>query len=115
MVNAMSTPSTSQITELLRRWSGGGTGVLEELLPIVYKELRRLAAGHMKKERGAHSFQNHGSGARGVLASRGSKGPHPLAGPVSFLWHRSAGDAPGPRRSRSPRRRRLGVEGEAQN
>ena len=43
--------STSQITELLRRWSGGDTLALEKLLPIVYKELRRLAAGHLKKER----------------------------------------------------------------
>ncbi len=43
-------PVSSQITELLRRWSGGDPGALEQLLPIVYKELHRLAAGYMKKE-----------------------------------------------------------------
>jgi RNA polymerase sigma factor (TIGR02999 family) len=47
------TPS-SQITELLRQWSDGDAGAPEKLLPIVYQELRRLAANYMKQERGDH-------------------------------------------------------------
>jgi RNA polymerase sigma factor (TIGR02999 family) len=36
------TPS-SQVTELLLRWSSGDSGAREELVPLVYQELRRLA------------------------------------------------------------------------
>ena len=43
--------SSAQITELLRRWGAGDRGALEKLLPLVYRELRRLAAGYLKKER----------------------------------------------------------------
>ena len=38
------------ITTLLDRWGRGDRGVLEELLPIVYDELRRLAASYLRRE-----------------------------------------------------------------
>ncbi|MGI8745373.1 MAG: sigma-70 family RNA polymerase sigma factor [Bryobacteraceae bacterium] len=45
------------ISELLRAWSEGDQSALEELMPIVYDELRRLAHRHMKRERPGHSLQ----------------------------------------------------------
>lgn len=46
-----------QITGLLRRWSGGEAQVLEQLLPIVYNELQRLAHYHLRRERDEHTLQ----------------------------------------------------------
>ncbi len=37
--------STSSATVLLLRWKSGDSGAVNELLPIVYDELRRLAQG----------------------------------------------------------------------
>jgi RNA polymerase sigma factor (TIGR02999 family) len=45
------------ITELLLDWSRGDQGALETLTPLVYQELRRLAAGYMRRERPDHTIQ----------------------------------------------------------
>jgi RNA polymerase sigma-70 factor (ECF subfamily) len=45
------------VTALLRAWSRGDPEALERLLPLVYKELRRLAAAQMRKERPGHTLQ----------------------------------------------------------
>ena len=37
------TPSPGAVTELLRAWSDGDDGALEQLMPLVEAELRRLA------------------------------------------------------------------------
>jgi RNA polymerase sigma-70 factor (ECF subfamily) len=47
----------NDISTLLRAWSDGDQSALEELTPIVYDELRRLARGYMKGERPGHSLQ----------------------------------------------------------
>jgi DNA-directed RNA polymerase specialized sigma24 family protein len=44
-------------TALLLAWNRGDPDALDELLPLVYQELRRLAAGYMKGERGGHTLQ----------------------------------------------------------
>ncbi len=49
--------SVSEISQLLRAWSGGDQGALERLTPIVYQELHRLARNHMRRERPGHSLQ----------------------------------------------------------
>src|SRR3984885_13511526 len=49
--------SVSEISQLLRAWSGGDQSALERLTPIVYQELHRLARAHMKRERPGHSLQ----------------------------------------------------------
>lgn len=36
-------PSSSQVTELLQRWSKGDSSAREKLVPLVYDELRRMA------------------------------------------------------------------------
>ena len=50
--------SSGEVTELLRHWKQGDERALEELLPIVYKELRRLAHYHLQSERPDHTLQS---------------------------------------------------------
>jgi RNA polymerase sigma-70 factor (ECF subfamily) len=45
------------VSTLLHAWSNGDPNALEQLTPIVYAELRRLAAYYMKRERPGHSLQ----------------------------------------------------------
>ena len=46
-----------QITQLLNQWSNGNQKVLDDLMPLVYKELRRQAAGYLRRERVNHTLQ----------------------------------------------------------
>jgi RNA polymerase sigma-70 factor (ECF subfamily) len=48
---------SSQVTVLLRAWSDGSEAALEELLPLVEAELRRLARIYMARERRGHTLQ----------------------------------------------------------
>jgi RNA polymerase sigma factor (TIGR02999 family) len=50
-------PARGDISALLRAWSDGDRRALDELAPIVYEELRRLARRYMKRERAGHSLQ----------------------------------------------------------
>lgn len=50
-------PRTARITRLLIAWSDGRRDALEELLPLVYGELRRLASRYMRHEGAAHTLQ----------------------------------------------------------
>lgn len=45
------------VTGLLRAWAAGNEGARDRLIPIVYKELRRRAAVHLRAERHAHTLQ----------------------------------------------------------
>ncbi len=45
------------MTILLRRWRGGDEGALDALMPLVYNELRRLAARCMNSERPGHTLR----------------------------------------------------------
>ena len=47
----------TQITELLRQWSQGDEGALEQLIPLVHRELRTIARRYMARERAGHSLQ----------------------------------------------------------
>ncbi|HYM62819.1 MAG TPA: sigma-70 family RNA polymerase sigma factor, partial [Thermoanaerobaculia bacterium] len=49
--------SHHDVTELLNAWSGGRHEALDELIPLVYDELRRIARRQMKRERAGASFQ----------------------------------------------------------
>ena len=46
-----------QITQLLAEWSEGNQSALDELYPLVYEELHRLARRYMSKERKGHTLQ----------------------------------------------------------
>ena len=48
---------STEVTVLLERWNDGNDDVQEELLPIVYEELRRMARRHLRKQRAGHTFQ----------------------------------------------------------
>jgi len=50
-------PMQRQVTELLREWSKGDQNALDELMPMVLDELRRLAHQHMRRERAGHVLQ----------------------------------------------------------
>jgi RNA polymerase sigma factor (TIGR02999 family) len=53
----MSLPSTQEVTRLLLAWSDGDRAALDQLMPIVYSELRRLARRHLGGERPGHTLQ----------------------------------------------------------
>jgi RNA polymerase sigma factor (TIGR02999 family) len=48
---------SEDVTRALNRWSAGDPKALDELLPLVYAELRRLARRAMKRERADHTLQ----------------------------------------------------------
>jgi RNA polymerase sigma factor (TIGR02999 family) len=50
-------PSPSRVTRLLLDWSDGDERARDEALPIVYDELRRLAALYLLRERRDHTLQ----------------------------------------------------------
>lgn len=45
------------VTALLADWSRGDEGALSRLLPLIYAELRRIAARQLQKERVGHTLQ----------------------------------------------------------
>ncbi len=47
----------SEITQMLREWSGGKPEALDKLMPLVYDELHRQAASFLRKERQGHTLQ----------------------------------------------------------
>ena len=47
----------SDITSLLIAWSNGNSSALDQLLPLVYQELRRIARYYMAQERAGHTLQ----------------------------------------------------------
>jgi RNA polymerase sigma factor (TIGR02999 family) len=47
----------NQVTKLLIDWSEGDRAALDELMPLVYQELRQLAGGYLKKEKPDHTLQ----------------------------------------------------------
>ncbi len=48
---------TREVTELLVAWRNGDARALEELTPVVYDELRRLARHYIGNERVGHTLQ----------------------------------------------------------
>ena len=46
-----------QITLLLVEWNKGDEKALEQLMPLVYEELRRMARSHLRRQPSNHSFQ----------------------------------------------------------
>jgi RNA polymerase sigma-70 factor, ECF subfamily len=54
---ALSMPSATNISHLLAAWSDGDESALDELVPAVEAELRRLAAHYMRGERAGHTLE----------------------------------------------------------
>ncbi|HUQ94358.1 MAG TPA: sigma-70 family RNA polymerase sigma factor [Bryobacteraceae bacterium] len=53
---------SGEITVLLHAWRSGDRQAIEDLTPLIYGELRRLARFHMRRERGDHTL-----GATGLV------------------------------------------------
>lgn len=50
-------PDHQQVTRLLQQWSGGNKQALDELMPVVYDQLRRLAANCLRSENRDHTLR----------------------------------------------------------
>ena len=53
----MATSSADGITQILERWNNGEEEALDELVPLVYSELHRLATAYLRRERPEHTLQ----------------------------------------------------------
>ena len=53
----MTSEGQGQITQLLARWAQGDRSALDSLTPAVYGELRKIAEGYLRGERGGHTLQ----------------------------------------------------------
>lgn len=47
----------SEISLRIKRWQAGDGGAIEDLTPVIYDELRRIAAQYLRKERPHHTLQ----------------------------------------------------------
>src|ERR1041384_6184671 len=53
----MTLDPTQEVTELLQKWSDGDADALEQLTPVIYSELHRIARRYMNRERDGHTLQ----------------------------------------------------------
>ena len=51
------TEPPNEVTQLLVAWGNGDQAALDQLMPLVYSELHRLAHRHIRKERPGHTLQ----------------------------------------------------------
>ena len=56
-MNPSSVPQEEDVTRLLLAWRDGDEDALARLMPVVYDELRCLAASYMRRERPDHTLQ----------------------------------------------------------
>lgn len=77
----MDRESSSPVTQLLVRWREGDRKALEELMPLVYGELRRLAQHYLQRERSDHTLQSTALVHEAYLR---------LAGPGAPQWQNRA-------------------------
>ena len=54
----MGISSPKEVTQLLVDWGNGNKAALDQLMPLVYKELRRLASQYLRRERHNHTLQS---------------------------------------------------------
>src|SRR6201993_4846733 len=53
----MKTSVTHEVTRLLAEWGKGEERAAAQLMPLVYGELRQLAAAYLRRERQGHTLQ----------------------------------------------------------
>jgi RNA polymerase sigma factor (TIGR02999 family) len=73
-----------QITQLLRRARAGDDSATNELLPLVYAQLRRIAQRHLQKERHGHTLQPTALVNEAYLRIFGDA-PPPFADRIHFI------------------------------
>jgi RNA polymerase sigma-70 factor (ECF subfamily) len=57
IISAGTMSDTHEVTLLLAEWAKGNQQALDDLTPLVYRELRQLAASYLRKERQGHTLQ----------------------------------------------------------
>ena len=117
----MTIPVTGHdITGLLLAWGAGNQQAFDQLVPVVYDELRRIARRYIDDEAGRSCPASHCTGSRSVSPAD-RRQPGAMAKPRSFLWSVRESDAPDSGRLRAlpqlPETRRPGathaLDGEA--
>jgi RNA polymerase sigma-70 factor, ECF subfamily len=73
--------STHKVTGLLSRATAGDAGATRELFPLVYDELRKIAADYLERERAGHTLQPTALVHEAYLR---------LVGPVDMAWQNRA-------------------------
>src|SRR5215813_1244138 len=58
MRRLMMQPEAQKVTQLLLSWAEGDSVALEELMPLVYRELRRIANSRLRRERPNHTLDS---------------------------------------------------------
>jgi len=53
----MTQPSSQEVTKLLLAWSNGDPAALDQLMPLIYEELHRMAKQYMGREHSGHTLQ----------------------------------------------------------
>ena len=53
--------SPAVVTQLLVDWNNGDKAALDQLMPLVYAELHRLAASYLSRERSGPYAATHGT------------------------------------------------------
>jgi len=69
--------SNHDVTGLLQRWQAGDADALEQLLPLVYDELRRVARARLRQEQPGHTLQATALVHEAYLRLVGSRHPTP--------------------------------------
>lgn len=57
LADYMNSGGGQQVTQLLLKWSNGDQTALDELMPIVYDELRRMVRRYMNRQESGHTMQ----------------------------------------------------------
>jgi RNA polymerase sigma-70 factor, ECF subfamily len=56
-MNESANPAPGELTQLLIAWSEGDTCAIDQLAPLVYSELRKIAHRYMNREHAGHTLQ----------------------------------------------------------
>ena len=56
-IHDMPEPPQGELTRLLQAWQNGDESARDSLIPVVYRELRRRAAGYLRRERRGHTLR----------------------------------------------------------
>jgi RNA polymerase sigma-70 factor (ECF subfamily) len=56
-IGTMKTTPTATVSQLLQAWGRGDLQAREDLVPLVYQQLRKRAAGYLRRERRDHTLQ----------------------------------------------------------
>jgi hypothetical protein len=91
----------SDVTRILSAIEQGDPHAAEQLLPLVYEELRRLAAEKMAAEKPGQTLEATARGHEAYLRLVGKRRGATLQWPRPIVRHCGPGDAQNPRRQRS--------------